>query len=204
MDNLTEKIKARHNRLASFYDPLMGAMDMMIRKSDQEKLFSLARGKVLEVGVGTGRNFPFYPVGIEGVTAIDYSPRMLEKARSKLHQSRVSVTLLEMDAQNMAFADQSFDTVVTACVFCSVPDPIKGLHEIRRVLKPDGRLVMLEHVRSENEALGKVMDFVNPVFLNIFGSNINRRTVENVQAAGFAIEKVEKFNDIMRFIIARP
>ena len=203
MDNLTEKIKARHNRIASFYDPLMVAMDMMIKKSDQEKLFSMVRGKVLEVGVGTGRNFPFYPPGIE-ITAIDYSPRMLEKARGKVHQARTPITLLEMDAQNMAFADHSFDTVVTACVFCSVPDAIKGLKEIRRVLKPDGRLVMLEHVRSENAALGKVMDWLNPVFLNIFGTNINRRTVENVQTVGFTIEKVEKFSHIMRLIVARP
>ena len=202
MDNLTKKIKTRHNRLASFYDPLMGAMDMMIKSSDQGKLFSLVKGKVLEVGVGTGRNFSFYSSGID-ITAIDYSPRMLEKARSKVHQARVPVTLLEMDAQNMAFADQSFDTVVTACVFCSVPDAIKGLKEIRRVLKSDGRLVMLEHVRSENAALGKVMDWLNPAFVGIFGSNINRRTVENVQAAGFTIERVEKFSHIMRFIIAR-
>jgi len=202
MDKLTEKIKARYDRVSGIFEIMSMAMDMMSRKY-HEKVFSMVKGKVLEVGVGTGRNFPYYPPGVE-VTAIDFSPKMLERARRKLDQAKVPVTLLEMDAQNMAFADHSFDTVVTTCVFCSVPDAIRGLQEIRRVLKPDGKLVMLEHVRSENPALGKVMDLVNPLVVGTFGANINRRTVENVKAAGFTIESVENLSHLMRLIVARP
>lgn len=89
-----------------------------------------------------------------------------------------------MDVQNLEFADNSFDTVVTACVFCSVPDPILGLKEIRRVLKGDGLLVMLEHVRSKKEPIGKIMDILNPLVVGLYGANINRNTVENVKKPG--------------------
>lgn len=81
----------------------------------------------------------------------------------------------------MDFADDTFDMVFTTCVFCSVPDPVKGLLEIRRVCKPNGKIIMIEHVRSEKKALGLVMDIFNPIIVNLYGANINRRTVDNVK-----------------------
>ena len=108
-----------------------------------------------------------------------------------------------MDAQQMAFPDNTFDTVVTSCVFCSVPDPLAGLREIRRVCKPQGRVVMLEHVRSGHPFIGPLMDVLNPIPLTIYGANINRNTVHNLRLAGFRnISVTDLWFDIVIKIIA--
>jgi ubiquinone/menaquinone biosynthesis C-methylase UbiE len=179
-------------------------MDRMISPALRRKVLALARGKVLEVGVGTGKNLPYYPPGCE-VTGIDFSPRMLARARMKAPSAPVPVNLIEMDVQKLEFADDTFDTVVATFVFCSVPDPVKGLREIRRVCKPEGRIILLEHVRSENPLLGALMDLLNPIPLYLIGSNINRRTVENVKAAGLKIRDLTDIKGkIVKLIIASP
>ncbi|KKM11289.1 methyltransferase type 11 [Clostridiales bacterium PH28_bin88] len=196
----TEVIKRRYNRTALYYD----WMDRMIDPSLRRKTLAYAQGKVLEVGVGTGKNLAYYPEGCE-VTGIDFSPGMLARARKKVHLAKAPVTLIEMDAQHMDFPDDAFDTVVATCVFCSVPDPVKGLMEVRRVCKPGGRIILLEHVRSENPVLGKLMDLFNPVSLHLVGSNINRRTVENVRKAGINPTHIEdRFGKILKLIVATP
>jgi ubiquinone/menaquinone biosynthesis C-methylase UbiE len=196
----TEIIKRRYNRTALFYD----WMDRMISPALRRKALAHASGKVLEVGVGTGTNLPYYPAGCE-VTGIDFSPGMLAKARQKVDLAKVPVTLLEMDAENMTFPDNTFDTVVATCVFCSVPDPVKGLQEVRRVCRPDGKIVLLEHVRSNSPVLGKMMDILNPVSLYLVGSNINRRTVKNIQTADIDIlENEDVWGKIVKLIVAKP
>jgi ubiquinone/menaquinone biosynthesis C-methylase UbiE len=170
----------------------------------RKKALSQASGKVLEVGVGTGNNFPYYPPGCE-VTAIDFSPGMLARARKKLHLARAPIKLLEMDAQAMDFPDNTFDTVVATCVFCSVPDPVKGLAEVKRVCKPNGKIILLEHVRSESPVIGWLMDVLNPISLHLIGSNINRRTVQNVISAGIQLQKVEDLRGkIVKLIVGTP
>lgn len=199
-NELTEEIKKRYNRTAVFYD----MMDRMISADLRRKALSEASGEVLEVGVGTGSNLQYYPAGCE-VTGIDFSPGMLAKAREKARLTKVPVTLVEMDAENMDFADNTFDTVVATCVFCSVPHPVEGLKEVRRVCKSEGRIILLEHVRSDNPILGKLMDLLNPVSLYLVGANINRRTVENVAQAGIRIRKVENVSGkLVKLIIASP
>jgi len=160
-----------------------------------------SKGKVLEVGIGTGRNIPYYPDNVE-LTGIDFSPKMVEIARGKA-KNRKNVKILEMDAENMDFTDNSFDTVVTSCVFCSVPNPVKGLKEIRRVCKNDGKILMLEHVRSQKKVVGELMDVFNFIPLNIYGANINRETYQNLLKAGFQPENIEVENvwlDIVKLI----
>ncbi|MDG5787973.1 class I SAM-dependent methyltransferase [Evansella sp. AB-P1] len=179
-DHKTAKIKKRYNRIAPFYS----RMDHMVKESWRKELFSTLHGNVLEVGVGTGANLPYYPNN-STFTAIDFSPKMLSYAKKVATKHNKSVQFLEMDVQNMDFGDNQFDYVVSTCVFCSVPDPIKGLEEIKRVLKRDGSLVMLEHMRSDNRVLGKMMDVINPLVVNIIGANINRKTIFNVQNVGF-------------------
>jgi ubiquinone/menaquinone biosynthesis C-methylase UbiE len=195
----TEIIRQRYNRTALFYD----WMDKMIPGSLRKLALSQALGKVLEVGVGTGQNLPYYPQGCE-VTGIDFSPRMLHKAKARAVSAPVPVTLREMDAQNMEFPNEVFDSVIATCVFCSVPDPVKGLMEIRRVCKKSGKIILLEHVRSENPILGCLMDLLNPISLYVIGSNINRDTVQNVMKAGIDIQNIQNFKgNIIKLIIAR-
>lgn len=198
--DMTEVIRRRYDRTSIFYD----WMDRMISPELRKKALSRASGKVLEVGVGTGNNFPYYPPGCE-VTAIDFSPGMLARARKKLHLARAPIKLLEMDAQAMDFPDNTFDTVVATCVFCSVPDPVKGLAEVKRVCKPDGKIILLEHVRSESPVIGWLMDVLNPISLHLIGSNINRRTVQNVISAGIQLQKVEDLRGkIVKLIVGTP
>ncbi len=200
MDQRTETIKKRYDRSSSYYD----WMDRMVSDSLREKAVLQAFGKVLEVGVGTGKSFPFYPEGCE-VTAIDFSKGMLAQARKKISLAKVPVTLLEMDAQEMTFPDNTFDTVLATCVFCSVPDPVKGLKEVRRVCKPDGQIILLEHMRSENPLMGLLMDILNPISLYVIGSNINRKTMENIEAAGIQVSAMEEHRGkIVKLIVAKP
>jgi ubiquinone/menaquinone biosynthesis C-methylase UbiE len=111
--------------------------------------------------VGTGANFPYYP-GNLAVTAIDFSRGILGQAQRRAAQLGFPVELVEMDVQSLAFPDSFFDTVVATCVFCTVPDPRRGLGEIRRVLKRGGRLLMAEHVLSKRSGLRFLCAFLTP------------------------------------------
>ncbi|MBI4571266.1 MAG: class I SAM-dependent methyltransferase, partial [Chloroflexi bacterium] len=160
--------------------------------------------RVLEIGVGTGKNLRWYPPGVS-VVAVDFSPRMLSRAVRRVRKGGVDVQLALMDAQALALAGGSFDVVVSTCVFCSVPDPVLGLEEVRRVLRPDGRILLLEHVRSRLPVLGRLMDWVNPVSVRLQGANINRDTVGNVQKAGLSTRRVDNlFLDIVKLIDGAP
>jgi ubiquinone/menaquinone biosynthesis C-methylase UbiE len=140
--------------------------------------------RVLEVGVGTGINLQYYPPDMQ-LTAIDLSPKMLERARSRARQLGVEVDLREADAQALPFEDASFDSVVATCVFCSVPDPILGLRELRRVLVPEGQLFLLEHVLSPRPVVRQLRRLMNPMVVRMMGANIDRETVDNVRSAGY-------------------
>lgn len=170
----------------------------------RQLLWSKAEGThILEVGVGTGNNFPYYPPQA-GITAIDFSGKMLEQAKRRAVRSNVEVYLQEMDVQNLEFGDNTFDTVVGSYLFCMVPDPVRGLIEIKRVCKPGGKVVLLEHVLSNNRALAWLMNLVNPLVLRMFGDNINRKTVVNVCKSGLIIEQVSDLEgDTVRLIEAR-
>lgn len=199
------KIKNRYNRVSKIYDLMEKPMESMLMDDWRKELFEKIEGKkILEVGVGTGKNLEFYSIDKE-VTGIDFSEKMLEKAKNK-SKDKDHVTLMEMDAENMTFEDNTFDTVVTSCVFCSVPDPVKGLKEIRRVCKNGGKVIMLEHMRSNKPVVGKIMDRINFIPLHIWGANINRQTLKNLQEAGFNKEDTTYKNvwsDVVKIIEIR-
>lgn len=199
---LTEKIKNRYNRVSGLYD----SMDGMMKDSWRKELLEHVKGEVLEVGIGTGANLSFYPPDIH-LTGIDFSPGMLKRAKKKVNTQAFPypIDLIEVDAQQMSFPDNTFDYVVATCVYCSVPDPIKRLKEMGRVCKPDGKILLLEHMRSDNEAAGKVMDLLNPIAVNMWGANINRKTLDNINQAGLTIEqKEELFISVVRKLVVRP
>lgn len=185
----TELTKTRYNRIAPLYNFIEAIPEMMF-KPWRKKLLAKTKGKILEIGVGTGKNFPHYPSGAS-VTGIDIAERMLVIARKEASELGLPFDLSEGDVQNLNFPDNSFDTTVVTFVFCSVPDPIQGLRELRRVVKPSGRILLLEHVRIDKPIIGWMMDCLNPWVVRIMGANINRRTLENVKKAGLLIESVE-------------
>ena len=150
-------------------------------------IFGKAVGKTMLVAAGTGADFKYFPADVE-LTAIDFSPTMLEHATRKVSECPAPITLKEADVTDLDFPDGHFDTVATSCTFCSVPDPVKGLREVRRVLKDDGVLLMYEHVRPSNFYLGFLMDVMNPI-ARMIGPDINRRTADNVRAAGFRLTR---------------
>ncbi|SRR5690625_1270587 len=196
----TETIKKRYDRISALFD----VMDHMIRDSWRKNLLANLQGNILEVGVGTGANLRHYSTNVH-VTGIDFSPKMLARAYEQVDKVKAKVVLKEMDIQHMDFPDNTFDAVVSTCVFCSVPDPVKGFQEIRRVVKPDGKIVMLEHMRSENGFAGKMLDLINPLTVRIVGANVNRKTIENIENAGLKIEKQDYLmTSIMRKLIISP
>jgi len=189
-DRATRVVRKTYNRVSPIYDFMESLVEMSRYKKWREILWSKVQGtKILEVGVGTGKNFPYYPAEVE-ITAIDFSDKVLSRARDKAKKQRVKVNLQQMDVQNMSFEDNTFDTVIGSFVFCSVPDPAIGLKEVRRVCKTSGEVVLLEHVLSANRLLGWLMNLVNPIVVTIMGPNINRRTVENVSRSGLVVDKV--------------
>jgi len=186
----TEAARRRYNRIAPFYDFMEGLVEKSRYSRWRELLWSKVEGnKILEVGVGTGKNFPYYPASTE-ITAIDFSEKMLNRATEKARKLGMEIVLQQMDVQNLNFEDDIFDTVMATFVFCSVPDPIKGLIEIKRVCKPRGKVLLLEHVLSANPILAWLMNLANPAVVRIMGPNINRKTVTNVSKSRLEVEKV--------------
>jgi len=200
-----DPIRKRYNRLAFIYNFLEAPLEYFRFASWRKRLKDKITGnRVLEVGVGTGKNLPFYPKGIE-ITAIDFSPGMLKRARNKSSSEDVRVALIEMDVQHLDFPDNYFDIVFATFVFCSVPDPVAGLKELKRICKPEGKLLLLEHMRPGNVILGFIFDVLNPFVVRMMGANINRRTLENIHKAGWKIRVKEKLSsDIVWWIEAEP
>ena len=167
----------------------------------KRRLFRKVSGSILMVAAGTGNDFKFFPPRLT-LTAIDISPKMLERAKPKADAYTGTIELRQMDVCKLDFPDAAFDTIVTACTFCSVPRPLAGLRELHRVLKRGGQLLMFEHVRSAIGPIGVMMDLMTPL-VSRFGPQLNRDTVGNVQRAGFRLRRVENvYLDIVKAIEA--
>ncbi len=195
-------VRARYDRTARHYDVMTWPMEVMAMDRYRSRLIAEVEGaRVLEVGVGTGRNLSLYPDAVQ-VDAIDFSPRMLERAQRR--PPRANVRLALMDVQELAWPSETFDTVVSTCVFCSVPDALKGLQEMRRVLRAGGRALFLEHVRPGTPWLAALFDWLDP-FVSRRGPHINRRTMETIRAAGFVVEREENLmSDVLKLVVAHP
>lgn len=180
------------------YDLSMALMPGMQRW--RRSLAELARGRVLEVGCGTGQMLSLFPDPVE-LFGLDANRESLDRARRRSPRTRLMVG----SAEHLPFPDAFFDTVVSGLVFCSVPDPALGLAEINRVLKPDGRLLMLEHVHARSRAGRWLLDTLQPPWTLLTGGcHPNRDTEKSVEDAGFCIERANyRSKGVMRHFVAR-
>lgn len=173
--------------------------ERMSRSESEQKFFQplraevvgQAHGVVLEIGAGNGLNFAFYnPDTVERVEATEPSSAMLSYARTRATAARVPINLTQTSVENLPFADESFDSAVVTLVFCSVGDPLRGLSEVRRVLKPGGTLLMIEHVRSHGAIVATLQNIITPITRLMLGNcHWNCDTEKTVKQAGFKIEQ---------------
>jgi len=202
MSNTSATVARVYDRVAGIYDLMEAPMDRMGGTDRRRRVLSGARGKTLEVGIGTGLSLEHYPPDVD-LVGIDISARMLERAQERAERMGRRVVLEQADVEALPFEDATFDTVTATCVFCSVGDPVRGLQEVRRVVKPDGRVLLMEHVRPENPVLGKLFDVLTPLTRRVMGPEINRRTEDNIRRAGLEIVHTRR-SGIWREIEAQP
>lgn len=197
----TQLTRQKYNRNARFYDLTEIPMELSLFRRWRKRLFKNIRGqRILEIGVGTGKNLKYYPEGVS-LVGIDLSEGMMAKARPIAHAK--GIALAQMDAERLAFPDATFDTVVATFVFCSVPDPVAGFKEIKRVLKPGGQVMLLEHVLPENRLLVWFFNRLNNFTVNQSGVHINRKTADNIRKAGLKLINEQKlFGSIFKRFIA--
>ena len=205
MDDASDEsivVAGRYDRIARFYDAFEAPMDLFGGRRRRVRTVGAATGRTLEVGVGTGRNLNLYPPGVE-LTGINISPAMLAHARRRAQRIGRSAQLDVADVEHLPYPDASFDTVVATCVFCSVSDPVAGLREVARVVRSDGQVRLLEHVRPRNRLLGGLADRLGPLVQHLVGPAINRRTEDNIRAGGLELVDVNR-HGVWREIHARP
>lgn len=201
----TERVKRLWDRAAPNYDKGIAFFERRLFTGGREWACAQASGDVLEVAVGTGRNLPYYPDDTR-LTAIELSPAMLEIARRRAADISANADLRLGDAQHLDFADDSFDTVVCTLSLCSVPDDAAVVSEVFRVLRPGGRFIALEHVRSPNILVRLVQTVLDWPSVRFQGDHQLREPLHHLRHEGFAIEHLArlKWGIVERVIAAKP
>lgn len=186
------KERKGHPWFAALYDPMNRLGERKLMRPLREYTAGEAKGRVLEVGVGTGANFPYYQ-SVEHLVATDPDPFMLRRARKRARELGLTVQLSRCAAEALPFADAAFDTVVVTLVLCSVTDQARALAEVRRVLKPGGAFRFIEHVRAQDDRVARFQDLLTPVWRRFnAGCHLNRPTPANIIGAGFRIVATQR------------
>lgn len=187
----TARVRRVYERGASRYDRGMGYIERALFAGGREWVCHQARGDVLELALGTGRNLEHYPAEVR-LTGVELSPAMLAIARQRCRALGRDADLRLGDAQSLDLPDASFDTVVSTLALCSIPDHHGAVREARRVLRPGGRLLLLEHVRSPLRAVRIAQELVEPILLWLEGDHLLREPLDVVTCHGFAVERLER------------
>jgi ubiquinone/menaquinone biosynthesis C-methylase UbiE len=174
------------------YDWLIAGSEEAGFRARRQELLRTARGRVLEIGAGTGANLSFYGSDIELTVAEPEEP-MARRLAKKLSEQRPGTAIVHAPAEQLPFADAQFDVVVSTLVLCTVADQHRALRELRRVLKPEGKLLFIEHVRSDDPKIARWQDRLNGVNRFVaYGCNCNRATADAIRAAGFTVASLER------------
>ncbi|MGH2948521.1 MAG: class I SAM-dependent methyltransferase [Solirubrobacteraceae bacterium] len=201
----TERVRKIQDRDAARYDRQIAIPERILFGDGRRWVCDRARGDVLELAVGTARNLPFYPRDVT-LTGIELSDEMLAIGRRRAQQLGRSADLRLGDAQALEFPDESFDTVVCTLSLCTIPYPRRAVAEARRVLRPGGRMLLLEHVRSPVRAVRVVEQLLDPLAVRFAADHLTREPLEYLRGQGFKIERVErsKWGIVERIAARKP
>ncbi len=188
----TERIRQLYDEQAPRYDSQISFFERLLFKGGREWACSQATGEVLELAVGTGRNLTHYGPEVR-LRGIELSPAMLAIARGRAREAACATDLQLGDAQALDFPNDTFDTVVCTLSLCTIPDDRAAVAEVRRVLRPGGRFLLLEHVRSTQPLIRAVQLLLDPLAVRFEGDHIAREPLEHLQAEDFVIDHVHRF-----------
>ncbi|MBC8233390.1 class I SAM-dependent methyltransferase [bacterium] len=184
------QIQKNYTNLAGVFDRFERSLGRLLLGRLKHVLLAKMNGIVLEVAIGTGANMSYYPPNCR-IYGIDLSLGMLKVAQKRIEHISYPVPLLLMDAENLAFTDNCFDTVLCTLALCTIPNPIQALREIKRVLKPGGKILLLEHVSNGSKYFKLFQALLAQRFLAKFGCHLQRQTVDNIRRAGFEINLLQ-------------
>ena len=191
MTSEPERVRLIWDKLAPRYDRDIKFFEKVLFSGGREWACSQASGVVLEIGAGTGRNLEYYPAGIQ-LIGIDMSPRMIAIARERAHAAGREADLRIGDAQALDIPDESVDTVISTLSLCSIPDDRKAVSEVKRVLRPGGRFILMEHVASPLRLVRVFQKALDWIAVRTEGDHLIRKPVIHLKAGGFQIEAVER------------
>ena len=182
----------RSRFFALTYDLSIAKVEKAGLRALRESLLADVAGRVLEVGGGTGANLPYYGSTVESLVVTEPEPPMLRRLERRVGEHTRPVTVLRAPAEDLPFEDDSFDVAVSTLVLCGVSDQPRALRELRRVLRPGGRLIFIEHVRADEPRLARLQDRMNGLNRFMVGCECNRATLDTIRAAGFEVETLER------------
>jgi ubiquinone/menaquinone biosynthesis C-methylase UbiE len=199
----TERVRRIQDKEAPKYDRRIGFFERALFGGGREWVCSQARGDVLEIAAGTARNLPHYPSDVR-LTGVELSPEMVAIARRRQKELGREADLRVGDVQQLQFGDESFDTVVSTLSLCTIPDDREAVREAYRVLRPGGRFLLLEHVRSPRLPVWLVQRLLDPLAVRFAADHLVREPLDHLAAAGFEIERLERMKwGIVERIAAR-
>jgi ubiquinone/menaquinone biosynthesis C-methylase UbiE len=203
--NETERIRDLYEKEAPRYDRKMKFFDRVLFKDARSWVCSKAEGQTLEIAVGTGMNLPHYHSDVQ-LTGIELSPAMLTLAKQRAADLGREVDFQVGDATALQFADRSFDTAVCTFALCTIPDDAAAVAEVRRVLRPGGRFLLAEHVRSPKPVTRRVQQLIDPLTVRFQGDHVAREPLDHLQAQGFEVEQLERYGlgIVERAVARRP
>lgn len=201
----TDRVRGIYDMMAPRYDRVIAIADRVLFADGRQWACAAATGRVLEIAIGTGRNLPFYPPGAQ-LTGVDLSPGMLARARTRAETLAHPVDLQLGDAQRLSFPDASFDAVVATLTMCSIPDDQAAVAEMARVLRPGGRLVLLDHVVSTSRPVRAVQRLLDPALVRLQGDHLLRDPDIAVRRAGLVIEELtrSRWGIVLRLAARKP
>jgi ubiquinone/menaquinone biosynthesis C-methylase UbiE len=182
----------RSRFFALTYDRTIAKTEQAGLRALRQELLAGASGRVLEIGAGTGANLAFYRPGVESLTVTDPEPPMLRRLERRVREQASHAKVLRASAEDLPFEDDAFDTAVSTLVLCGVDDQPRALRELRRVLRPGGRLIFIEHVRSDEPKVARLQNRVNGFNRFVAGCECNRPTLDSIKAAGFQVTQLER------------